>query len=132
MYIPAAINTIAFTVLFLGGTWWLSGWDPDLAGGGWKNLVQRGYRCLASTALVWAFFIFAPIDYLTIPLIFLVIMLLLIFWRGPVTEAFSHGFRHVVGISTTDRPVDMDEVYRQMEALGALIRQGRNAEAARF
>ena len=110
----------------------MSGWDPDLTGGGWKDLVRRGFRCLASTALVWIFFVFAPIDYLTIPLILLVMMLMLIFWRGPITELFSHGFRRIVGISTTDRPVDMDEVYRQMERLGALIREGRNDEAARF
>lgn len=126
------INIALIQALAIVGMWWLSGWDPDLAGGGWKDLVRRGFRCLASTALAWVFFVFAPIDYLTIPLILLVMMVLLIFWRGPIIEVFSHGFRGVVGISTTDRPVDTDEVYRQMETLGALIRQGRNAEAARF
>jgi Tetratricopeptide repeat len=131
--IVTAINVVVIMVLGAAAMWWLSGWDSKVAGdNSAKDIVRRSIRCLASAFLIWIFFFVAPLSHATIPLILIIPISLGWLWRGPISELLSHGFRHVAGISASDRAVAPDEDIRQLEELAAMIRSGRREEAAQL
>jgi len=127
------VNIILFVLAGLM-LWWLSGFDPKVAGENRKaDLRRRAARCAATAILLWIFF--GPnavrVGYAFIPLLLIVPPLLGVMWAGCLAELFARGFHRLID-SDDRRTFDASKSARDLDRVASLLKSGRQAEAVRL
>lgn len=102
--------------------WWLSGYDTRITGEDHASDVRRralrtGISLLLVVAALVGGLIFTPALLLLAPI-----------WAGCASELFTRGFHEIVD-AQDNREIDLKEDTRDLDALAALVQNGRNDEA---
>src|SRR5258708_7329575 len=112
--------------------WWLSGFDSKLIGDRGRNdIIRRSIRC-GITVFLLTVLLLLPAALGALPILFAIGGMLAIVWAGCLTELFSQGFHHLAGFAGSTREFDPHKSTRDMDALAALIRDGRHGEAVQL
>jgi len=67
-----------------------------------------------------------------LPILFVIGGVLAVVWAGCLTELISQGFHHLTGFASSSREFDPHKSTHDMDALAALIRDGRHGEAVQL
>lgn len=126
------LTDILLLVLALAAVWGASGYDSNLIGdGSAHDIFRRIIRC-GGTFLLVTILVLLPRTMGSFPIVVGIGGILAIVWAGCLAEIFSRGFRHLIGFAGTNREFDPHESMRDLDALAALIRNGRHEEASQF
>jgi hypothetical protein len=115
------LNLVALVLIGLVA-WWLSGYDSQLTHENQKaDRIRRGIRSGVTLLLL-------EIIYLAPPTAIFLIVILAVIWAGCISELASHGFHRLIDPSDK-RVFDPARNLRELDAVAALIRNGKKAEA---
>jgi hypothetical protein len=114
--------------------WLLSGFDSRLTGQGWPDFTRRAVRCGISLFVVevgfhWMWRCWFDGDREAGILYLATLVPLAMLWTGCISEAGAQYFCHLINPHDEKRPYDPKTGTRELDAIGDLIRSGRNDEA---
>lgn len=130
----ALIKIILLLSLGLAALWWLSGYDPGVAGEDKRrDYLRRAARCLVT--LLLASVLFLPnavhVGYAFIPLLLIVPPSIGVLWAGCIGTLCARGVHHMID-SDEKRTFDPDESVHNLDIVAGLLRNGRHEEAVKL